>query len=58
VKAGDIDTEALDLNVLDGTVTVNKLHVTVGGVLNEILGPVPLPANTPLLPLDLSFPDL
>jgi hypothetical protein len=61
VKVGDIDTDKLDLNVADGTVTIKGLDVTVGGALNDILGPLLgglLPANTPLLSLDLSFPEL
>jgi hypothetical protein len=61
VKVGDIDTDKLDLNVADGTVTIKNLDVTVGGALNDILGPLlggVVPANTPLLSLDLSFPEL
>ncbi|MBE2314795.1 hypothetical protein DVA67_002320 [Solirubrobacter sp. CPCC 204708] len=61
VKVGDMDTDELDLNVLDGTVTVKDLDVTVGGALNDILGPVLGPilgTSTPLLSLDLSFPEL
>ncbi len=60
VKVGDIDTETLDLNVADGTVTIKKLRVTVGGALSAILAPVlgVLPDNTPLLDLDLSFPEI
>ncbi|MDA0173582.1 hypothetical protein OJ998_31045 [Solirubrobacter taibaiensis] len=60
VKVGDIDTDTLDLNVADGTVTIKDLDVTVGGALNTLLAPVlgVLPANTPLLQLDLSFPEV
>lgn len=61
MKVGDIDTDALDLDVLDRTVTINDLDVRVGSGLNDVLGPVLgnlLPANTPLLTLDLSFPEL
>ncbi|MDA0184895.1 hypothetical protein OJ997_31620 [Solirubrobacter phytolaccae] len=61
VKVGDIDTDKLDLNVADGTVTIKDLDVTVGGGLNNLLGPVLgnlVPAGTPLLSLDLSFPEL
>ena len=61
VKVGDIDTNGLDLNVADGTVTIKQLDVTVGGALNGLLGPLlggVVPANTPLLSLDLSFPAL
>lgn len=58
VKVGDIDTTSLDLDVADGTVTIKQLKVTVGGALNDILAPLGLPSNTPLLTLDLSFPEL
>ena len=61
VKVGDIDTDTLDLDVADGTVTIKDLDVTVAGGLNNVLGPVLgnlLPAGTPLLNLDLSFPEL
>jgi hypothetical protein len=61
VKVGDIDTDQLDLDVVDGTVTIKGLDVTVGGALNDILGPILGPllgTDTPLLSLDLSFPEL
>lgn len=61
VKVGDIDTDTLDLDVADGTVTIKDLDVTVGSGLNDVLGPLlgsVLPAGTPLLNLDLSFPEL
>ena len=63
VKVGDIDTNALDINLLDGTVTIKQLHVNLGGgMLDNVLAPVPgalgIQANTPILNLDLSFPDL
>lgn len=61
VKVGDIDTDTLDLDVADGTVTIKDLDVRVGGGLNDVLGPLLgnlLPAGTPLLNLDLSFPEL
>lgn len=63
VKVGDIDTNALDINVLDGTVTIKQLHVNLGGgmlgdLLAPVLGALGIPANTPILNLDLSFPDL
>ena len=41
VKVGDIDTDDLDINVLDGTVTIKQLHVNLGGgMLNDVLAPV------------------
>ncbi len=62
VKVGDIDTENLDINLLDGTVTINDLDVTVSGaaapVLNGILGTSLIQSGTPLLSLDLQFPKL
>ena len=63
VKVGDIDTNDLDINLLDGTVTIKQLHVNLGGgMLNNVLAPVlgalGIPASTPILNLDLSFPDL
>ena len=63
VKVGDIDTDDLDINLLDGTVTIKQLHVNLGGgLLNDVLAPVlgtlGIPASTPILNLDLSFPDL
>ena len=62
VKVGDIDTNTLDINLLDGTVTINGLHVTVSGaaapLINGILGAPVVPAGTPLLSLDLQFPKL
>ena len=53
----------LDINLLDGTVTIKQLHVNLGGgLLNDVLAPVlgtlGIPASTPILNLDLSFPDL
>ena len=62
VKVGDIDTDKLDINLLDGTVTINGLDVTVSGaaapLLNGILGASLIQAGTPLLSLDLQFPKL
>jgi hypothetical protein len=62
LKVGDLDTDALDLNVADGTVTVKGLDVTVSGglrdLLHGILGTDLVQAGTPLLKLDLSFPEL
>ena len=62
VKVGDIDTNTLDINLLDGTVTINGLHVTVSGaaapLINGILGAPVVSAGTPLLSLDLQFPKL
>ena len=62
VKVGDIDTDKLDINLADGTVTIKGLHVTVSGaaapVLNAILGAGVIQAGTPLLSLDLTFPKL
>ena len=62
VKVGDIDTNALDINLLDGTVTINGLKVTVSGaaapVINGILGAPVVSSGTPLLSLDLQFPKL
>ena len=54
VKVGDIDTNALDINLLDGTVTIKQLHVNLGGgmldnVLAPVLGALGIPANTPIL---------
>ncbi|WP_028067746.1 hypothetical protein [Solirubrobacter soli] len=59
VKIGDLDTSTLEFDVADGTVTVDDLHVTVGGALTPLLGPLAgaLPPGTPLLSLDLSFPE-
>ena len=49
VKVGDIDTDKLDINLLDGTVTINGLDVTVSGaaapLLNGILGTRPDPVR-------------
>jgi hypothetical protein len=60
VKVGDIDTSKLNFNLGDGTVTINDLDVTVGGALKPLLSGVlgPIPAGTPLLSLELSFPEL
>jgi hypothetical protein len=62
VKVGDIDTNTLDINLLDGTVTINGLHVTVSGaaapLINGILGAPVVSSGTPLLSLDLQFPKL
>jgi hypothetical protein len=62
VKVGDIDTEKLDVNLLDGTVTISSLDVTVSGaaapVLQGILGTPLIQSGTPLLSLDLQFPKL
>jgi len=62
VKVGDIDTNTLDLNLLDGTVVIKGLHATVSGaaapLLNAILGTSVIQAGTPLLSLDLKFPKL
>ena len=61
VKVGDIDTSKLNFNIGDGTVTINDLDVTVGGALSPLLGGALgnlIPAGTPLLSLDLSFPEL
>jgi hypothetical protein len=61
VKVGDIDTSKLNFNIGEGTVTINDLDVTVGGalspLLNGALGNL-IPTGTPLLSLDLSFPEL
>ena len=43
--------------------TIKQLHVNLGGgLLNDVLAPVlgtlGIPASTPILNLDLSFPDL
>ena len=40
VKVGDIDTSNLNLNVGDGTVTIDDLDVTVGGALTPLLAGV------------------
>ena len=53
----------LDINLLDGTVTIKQLHVNLGGgllddVLAPVLGALGIPASTPILNLDLSFPEL
>jgi hypothetical protein len=60
VKVGDIDTSTLNLNIGDGTVTIDDLDVTVGGALKTLLTPLlgNLPAGTPLLSLDLSLPEV
>ena len=62
VKVGDIDTDKLDINLPDGTVTINGLDVTVSGaaapLINGILGAPVVSAGTPLLSLDLQFPKL
>ncbi len=62
IKVGDIDTGKLDINLLDGTVTIDGLDVTVSGaaapVLNGILGTSLIQSGTPLLSLDLQFPKL
>ena len=60
VKVGDIDTEALALNLGEDTITIDDLDVTVGGALTPLLqgllGNGLIQAGTPLLSLDLSFP--
>jgi hypothetical protein len=62
VKIGDLDTDALDLNVADGTVMVDGLDVTVSGALRDllhgILGTDLVQAGAPPLKLDLSFLEL
>ena len=62
VKVGDIDTKTLELDVAEGTVTIDDLNVTVSGalapLLNGVLGTPVIQAGTPLLSLDLSFPRL
>jgi hypothetical protein len=62
VKIGDLDTSTLAYDIADGTVTIDDLDITVGGaltpLLNGVLGAGVIPAGTPLLSLDLSFPDL
>ncbi len=58
LKVGDLDTNNLNLDVADGTVNVQGLHVTVSGaaapVLQQILGTPLIQAGTPLVSLDLS----
>jgi hypothetical protein len=62
VKVGDIDTSKLAFDVADGTVTIDDLDVTVGGaltpLLSGVLGNGLIPSGTPLLSLDLSFPEM
>jgi hypothetical protein len=62
VKVGDIDTKTLNLDVGDGTITLDDLDVTVSGaaapLLNAVLGTTVIQSGTPLLSLDLSFPRL
>jgi hypothetical protein len=62
VKVGDLDTKTLELDVADGTVTIDDLRVTVSGhaapLLNAVLGTDLVQSGTPLLSLDLRFPKL
>ncbi len=62
VKVGDIDTDKLDINLVDGTVVVKGLDVTVSGaaapLFNALLGTSLIQSGTPLLSLDLQFPKL
>ena len=58
LKVGDLDTNNLNLDVADGTVTIKGLKATVSGalapLLQRILGTPLIQAGTPLLSLDLS----
>jgi hypothetical protein len=58
LKVGDLDTNNLNLDVANGTVTVHGLTATVSGaaapVLQQILGTPLIQSGTPLLSLDLS----
>jgi hypothetical protein len=62
IKVGEIDTNTLDVDVANGTVTIHGLHVTVSGalapLLHGVLGSPTIQAGTPLLTLDLSLPQL
>ena len=62
VKVGELDTEALDINLADGTVTIKGLDFTVSGaaapLLNAVLGTTLIQSGTPLLSLELKFPKL
>ena len=58
LKVGDLDTNNLNLDVANGTVTVKGLKVTVSGaaapLLQQILGTPLIQSGTPLVSLDLS----
>jgi hypothetical protein len=58
-KVGDIDTSTIKYDLGEGTITIDDLDVTVGGALTPLLSPLlgNIPAGTPLLSLDLSFPE-
>jgi hypothetical protein len=62
VKVGDIDTQALEFNVANGTVTLDDLDITVSGaaapLLQAALGSPLIQAGTPLFSADVSFPQL
>jgi hypothetical protein len=60
VKVGDLDTSTLKYDLGDGTITIDDLDITVGGALSPLLSGVlgNVPAGTPLLSLDLSFPEM
>lgn len=58
IKVGDIDLNALNVTVLDGTVTVSDLDVRAGALGLALPGLGLVPAGTQLLSLDLSLPQV
>ena len=57
VKIADLDTDTLELDLLEHTVIIKDLGVFIGGALGPLLGNLPLlTPRTRLLTLDLSFP--
>jgi hypothetical protein len=62
VKVGELDTDDLNLDVANGTVSIHGLHATVSGaaapLLRQLLGTPLIQSGTPLVSLDLSLPQL
>ena len=57
-KVGDVDVNALNVNVLDGTVTVSNLDVRAGALGLALPGLGLVPAGAQLFSLDLSLPQV
>ena len=58
IKVGDIDLNALNVNVLNGTVTVSDLDVRAGALGLALPGLGLVPGGTQLLSLNLSLPQV